>query len=92
MLGSSVMASSTAAGSRLFIYEVKGLRQTDQTDQATSQIRSSSTTLFPIPLSRMNTFMQRIGSLGGEIVAIHESWDAATQAQSDEESDSGTAE
>ncbi|MGB3612532.1 MAG: phycobilisome linker polypeptide [Elainellaceae cyanobacterium] len=71
----------------MFIYEVKGLKQSDQTDQAASRIRKSSTALFPIPYSRMNAFMQRIGCMGGEIVAIHDSWDAATKTSATEESD-----
>jgi len=91
MLGSSIMTSSNAADSRTFVYEVEGLRQNDQTDQAAFAIRKSSTVLFPVPLGRMNTFMQRIGSMGGKIVAIHDSWDAAKQSASPEESDSGSS-
>ncbi|MEB3292742.1 MAG: phycobilisome linker polypeptide [Synechococcales bacterium] len=71
MLGRSILASSTTADNRMFIYEVAGLRQNDQTDQNTCAIRSSSTERIQVPFSRMNEVMQRISRLGGTIVAIH---------------------
>jgi hypothetical protein len=70
----------------MFIYEVAGLRQSDQTDNADTTIRSSSNMLAPVPFSRMNSFMQRVSQLGGKIVAIHDSMEAATTATAPKES------
>lgn len=78
MLGRSMLNSTTSSDSRMFVYEVAGLRQGEQTDLSTAQIRHSSNQLFPVPFSRMNEFMQRMTRLGGQIVAIHSSMAAAT--------------
>ena len=77
MLGNSSMTADQTMDSRIFIYEVQGLSQNDQTAQSVSPIRSSSTSLFPVPHSRMSAFMQRMNRLGGKIVAIHGSWETA---------------
>ena len=92
MLGKSSMTSNQTMDSRIFIYEVEGLSQNDQTSQAVSPIRNSSALLFPVPHSRMNSFMQRMNRLGGKIVAIHSSWDTAvgsgpTDAESSDSAD-----
>jgi phycocyanin-associated, rod len=70
MLGRSILASSTSADSRVFVYEVEGLRQTTQTTNNGHAIRSSGTTTIQVPFSRMNDFMQSMHRLGGTIVAI----------------------
>lgn len=62
--------ASTLAGSRLFIYEVQGLRQSAETDQMTYPIRQSGNVLITVPYSRMNQEMQRITRMGGKIVSI----------------------
>jgi ferredoxin--NADP+ reductase len=63
-------ASNTAYGSRLFIYEVEGLRQTQQSDQMDYPIRRSGNVFITVPYSRMNQEMQRILRMGGRIVSI----------------------
>jgi ferredoxin--NADP+ reductase len=63
-------ASNTAYGSRLFIYEVEGLRQTQQSDQMDYPIRKSGSVFITVPYSRMNQEMQRILRMGGRIVNI----------------------
>jgi phycocyanin-associated, rod len=73
MLGHSSLASGTISGNRLFIYEVEGLRQTDQTAQDVQSIRQSSTTLIQVPFNRMSDFMTRMNRLGGKIVSIRSS-------------------
>ncbi|NJR67286.1 MAG: phycobilisome linker polypeptide [Synechococcales cyanobacterium CRU_2_2] len=72
MLGQSALtqASSSASNHRLFLYEVEGLRQTDQSDQSDHAIRASGTVLISVPYNRMNEEMRRITRLGGKIVGI----------------------
>ncbi len=81
MLGHSSLTSGTISGNRIFIYEVEGLRQTDQTAQDTQSIRQSGTTLVQVPFSRMSDFMTRMNRLGGKIVAIRSSKDSTAVAQ-----------
>lgn len=69
MLGKSLQGSKSSANNRMFVYEVEGLRQNDQTDDNNYQIRSSST-LIQVPYSRMNEEMQRISRLGGKVVSV----------------------
>ena len=57
--------------SRVFIYEVAGLRQTDRTDQDNHAIRKSSTVMMPVAFNRMSEFMQQMNRLGGQIISIH---------------------
>jgi len=72
MLGRSalVSASSGPSANRVFIYEVEGLRQSDQTDNNSYPVRKSGTILMQVPYSRMNEEMRRINRLGGRIVNI----------------------
>jgi phycocyanin-associated rod protein len=72
MLGQSaiVNASSTPSNSRVFVYEVKGLRQTDENDRNNYAFRSSDSVFIKVPYSRMNEEMQRINRMGGMIVNI----------------------
>lgn len=62
--------ASSLAGSRLFVYEVQGLRQTAETDTMASSIRRSGSVFITVPYSRMNQEMLRIARLGGRIVSI----------------------
>jgi phycocyanin-associated, rod len=71
MLGRSVLASGTSSDNRVFVYEVAGLRQNDQTEGNNHEIRPSSNVMMRVPFSRMNEFMQRIQRQGGTIVSIH---------------------
>ena len=63
-------AANTAYGSRLFIYEVEGLRQNQETDKMDYPIRRSGSVFIAVPYSRMNQEMQRITRMGGKIVSI----------------------
>jgi ferredoxin--NADP+ reductase len=66
-------AAGIAAGSlgaRLFIYEVEGLRQNQETSRANYPIRRSGSVFITVPYSRMNQEMQRINRLGGRILNI----------------------
>ena len=72
MLGnlSSTRASSATADNRIFVYEVEGLHQNEQTDNNSYPVRNSSNMLMQVPYSRMNQEMRRITRLGGKIVNI----------------------
>ncbi|MBD1916922.1 MULTISPECIES: ferredoxin--NADP reductase [Cyanophyceae] len=62
--------ASTEAGSRLFLYEVQGLRQSAENDQMATPIRKSGSVFITVPYTRMNQEMQRITRMGGKIVSI----------------------
>ncbi|MBD1912192.1 ferredoxin--NADP reductase [Leptolyngbya sp. FACHB-8] len=66
-MGSS---SSSQADSRLFVYEVEGLRQTDDSEPSSSSIRRSGSIFITVPYARMNQEMKRISRMGGRIVSI----------------------
>ncbi|MBE9227611.1 phycobilisome linker polypeptide [Phormidium sp. LEGE 05292] len=72
MLGQTAIgsAANTPSGSRVFRYEVVGLRQNEQSDKNSYAIRRSGSTFVTVPYSRMNEEMQRITRLGGKIVSI----------------------
>ncbi|MBD2464919.1 phycobilisome linker polypeptide [Oscillatoria sp. FACHB-1407] len=71
MLGSALMRNSvSSADNRIFVYEVEGLRQNDQTQNQSYPVRNSSTILLQVPYRRMNEEMRRITRLGGKIVNI----------------------
>jgi hypothetical protein len=72
MLGQSSLtrASSSSSSNRVFIYEVEGLRQNEQTENNSYPVRNSSKILIQVPYSRMNDEMRRISRLGGRIVNI----------------------
>jgi hypothetical protein len=73
MLGQSALtrASSSSSENRVFVYEVTGLRQNDQTDRASYPLRNSSSVFIQVPYNRMNDEMRRIARMGGKIVGIH---------------------
>lgn len=56
--------------SRVFRYEVVGLRQNQETDKNNYDIRRSGSVFVTVPYNRMNEEMQRITRLGGKIVSI----------------------
>ncbi len=64
-------ASSFTANGRIFIYEVTGLRQNEQTENSSYPVRDSGSTLHQVPYGRMNSEMRRIARLGGKIVKIY---------------------
>lgn len=63
-------AANTPSGSRMFRYEVVGLRQSAETDKLNYPIRQSGSVYITVPYNRMNEEMQRILRLGGKIVKI----------------------
>ncbi len=65
------MLGLSSANDRVFVYEVEGLRQNEQTTKNNYPLRNSSNLLIQVPYSRMNDEMLRISRLGGNIVAIH---------------------
>lgn len=62
--------SISASASRVFRYEVIGLRQTSETNHNKFDIRHSGSVFIDVPYNRMNQEMQRISRLGGKIVNI----------------------
>lgn len=65
-----VNSSRTPSTGRVFVYEVQGLRQNDETDRQNYQVRQSGSVFIKVPYGRMNAEMQRILRLGGTIVNI----------------------
>lgn len=55
---------------RVFVYEVVGLSQNNNTDSLNYPIRRSGTVFITVPYNRMNQEMRRISRLGGRIVSI----------------------
>lgn len=72
MFGQNSQGSSSYSNTatRMFRFEVAGLRQTYQSDKLSYPIRRSGTTVLAVPYNRMNEEMQRINRLGGKIVSI----------------------
>lgn len=72
MLAQNAFGSTTASpsGSRVFLYEVTGMRQNEETDKNAYPVRNSGSVFVKVPYSRMNEEMQRIARMGGKIVSI----------------------
>ena len=60
--------SVSSSASRIFRYEVVGLKQNEETDKNKFDIRRSGSVFITVPYGRMNEEMQRISRLGGRIV------------------------
>ncbi len=60
----------SSASSRMFRYEVTGLRQNSENDKNNYEIRNSGSVYVTVPYNRMNEEMQRITRMGGTIVKI----------------------
>ncbi len=69
-------AANTVSGSRVFVYEVVGLRQNQETDKTSYPIRQSGSLFITVTYKRMNEVMRRIGRMGGKIVSI-QPWTSA---------------
>jgi phycocyanin-associated rod protein len=80
MLGRSILAAAAGGDSRVFVYEVEGIRQSDQTANNDHEIRQGGTVQIQVPFNRMNEHMQRINRLGGRIVSIKTPDSAAAAA------------
>ena len=79
--GAVESTTNTESGSRVFLYEVVGLRQSEETDKTNYPIRKSGSVFIRVPYNRMNQEMRRISRLGGKIVSI-QSADALEQVSS----------
>ncbi len=92
MLGSSVIGgrSGSPSKSRVFVYEVTGLRQNENNDGNSYPVRNSSSVFVRVPYNRMNEEMQRIGRMGGTIVNIQtlESFQNSSDVSNDNVDDS----
>lgn len=64
------MLGKLDTSSRIFVYEVSGLKQNDQSDKNTYPVRLSGSVFIKVPYSRMNEEMQRITRQGGTILSI----------------------
>lgn len=60
----------SSSASRVFRYEVVGLRQNEENDKNNYDIRRSGSVFVTVPYDRMNEEMQRINRMGGKIVNI----------------------
>jgi len=69
----SGVAANSESGSRIFVYEVEGMRQSQATDQISNPIRRSGSVFISVPYDRMNQEMRRIARMGGRIVSIRPS-------------------
>lgn len=69
-LSTADAAANTLSGSRIFLYEVVGLRQSEETDKLNYPIRESGSVFIRVPYNRMNQEMRRITRMGGKIVSI----------------------
>lgn len=78
-----MLGLSSAANDRVFVYEVEGLRQNEQTTKNNYPVRNSSNVLIQVPYNRMNDEMLRISRMGGSIVAIHPLADYSAAKQED---------
>ena len=70
MLGQRSTSTFSISDSRIFVYELTGLRENEVTVNHQSPIRHSHSQFIQVPFHRMNEEMQRINSLGGKIVDI----------------------
>jgi phycocyanin-associated rod protein len=72
MFGQAAVGGSanSPSGSRMFRYEVVGLRQNEENDRNNYSIRRSGSVFITVPYNRMNEEMQRILRMGGKIVNI----------------------
>jgi len=69
-LSAADRAANTVSGSRIFLYEVVGLRQSEETDNRSYPIRQSGSVFIRVPYSRMSQEMRQLARLGGKIVSI----------------------
>jgi phycocyanin-associated rod protein len=72
MFGQTTVGSGgiSSAASRVFRYEVVGLRQNEENDKNNYEIRRSGSVFVTVPYNRMSEEMQRISRMGGRIVNI----------------------
>lgn len=83
-------SDNTDYGNRVFVYEVVGLSQNQQTNQLEYPIRRSGSVFIKVPYNRMNQEMQRITRLGGRIVSIKSFEDTPTDIVQKEDNNKPT--
>ena len=81
MYNSSTSPDTSAANSRLYVYEVEGLGQNGKASDS-APVRRSGNVFITVPYDRMNQESQRILKLGGKIVSIRPANEAAASDQS----------
>lgn len=64
------IGTETGSGSRMYVFEVEGIRQNGGANNLNIPIRRSGTTYIKVPYTRMSQEMKRINRLGGKIVSI----------------------
>jgi ferredoxin--NADP+ reductase len=64
------IGTETGSGSRMYVFEVEGIRQNGGANNLNIPIRRSGTTYITVPYTRMSQEMKRINRLGGKIVSI----------------------
>lgn len=69
-LANGAVSTISESSSRIFLYEVTGLRRNGETDKLDFPIRRSGSVHVTVPYNRMNEEMQRITRMGGKIVSI----------------------
>lgn len=74
MFGQTTVGNNgiSSASSRMFRYEVVGMRQNERTDMNNYDIRRSGSVFVTVPYNRMNEEMQRITRMGGRIINIEQ--------------------
>ncbi|MDY7051406.1 ferredoxin--NADP reductase [Limnospira fusiformis] len=65
------VAMRTGAAGRIFVFEVEGMRQGQNTDNFNYPIRRSGTVYLTVPYERMNQEMRRLSKMGAKIVNIY---------------------
>jgi phycocyanin-associated rod protein len=72
MFGQTIVGTGglSSDASRVFRFEVVGLRQNQENDKNSYEIRNSGSVFLTVPYSRMSEEMQRISRMGGKIVKI----------------------
>ncbi|MGC9527024.1 MAG: ferredoxin--NADP reductase [Limnospira sp.] len=78
-IGTGVAMKAGAAG-RVFVFEVEGMRQGQNTDNFNYPIRRSGTVYLTVPYERMNQEMRRISRMGARIVNIFPAGEAPPSA------------
>jgi ferredoxin--NADP+ reductase len=70
-------SNTDSAANRLYVYEVEGFNQGNQTNGLNAPFRVSGPVKFTVPYSRMSQETQRIMRLGGKIINIYPAGDEA---------------
>ena len=74
MFGQTIVGSGglTSSASRVFRFEVAGLRQNEENDKSDYPILRSGSVFITVPYNRMSEELQRITRMGGRIVNIRQ--------------------